>query len=103
MGRDLDELTSGALSGAFGTTFLMLFFSLPVAALILVVARRWIAIFPLVGWLALVVAWFLHYATDWLPPVTEGGGAAGLVLLLLLAGWVVLVVGAFVPSRPAAD
>jgi hypothetical protein len=97
MGRDLDEFTQ---EGGLGWIFLVLFFSMPLAALLLVAARRWIALIPLTGWIALNVAWFLYYATDWFGPVT--GAAAGLVFLLLVGGWVLLVVAAATPRRRAA-
>jgi hypothetical protein len=96
MGRDLDEFTQ---EGGLGWTFLVLFFSMPVAAILLLVARRWIALIPLTGWIALNVLWFLYYATEWFGPVS--GAAAGLVFLLLVGGWVLLAAAA-VPRRRAA-
>jgi hypothetical protein len=94
MGRDLEEF---AQEGGLGWTFLVLFFSMPVVALLLLVVRRWIAVIPLTGWAALNVAWFLYYATDWFGPVS--GGAVGLVFLLLVGGWVLVLVAAAAPHR----
>jgi hypothetical protein len=87
MGRDLNEFTQ---EGGLGWIFLVLFFSLPIAALLMVMRRRWLAFLPLAGWTGLVVAWFLYYATDWFGPVS--GGLAGLVFLLIVGGWMMLVV-----------
>lgn len=94
MGRDLEELISGPLSGWFGTTFLVMFFVLPVAALLLLVFRRWLALLPLLVWLAYVALWFLYYAIGLFAPIDNGGGLAGLTFLLLIAGWGVLLVTA---------
>ena len=99
MGRDLHELTT--VDGTFGLILVVLFFSLPVASVLALAARRWIAVVPLLGWIALFASWFAYYATDWIGPVS--GSAAGLVLLLVLAGWTVLVVALFVPERRAAN
>lgn len=86
------------MDGALGWTFLVLLIALPVASLIFVLARRWIALIPLLGSMALFAAWFLYYATEWLPPVS--GGAVSLVFILVLAGWGLLVVAAVVGRRP---
>ena len=91
MGRDLNEFTQ---EGGIGWIFLVLFFSLPLAALLMVLRRRWLALLPLAGWVGLVVAWFLYYATDWFGPVS--GGAAGLVFLLIVGGWMMLGVASTV-------
>jgi len=60
----------------------------------MVLRRRWLALLPLAGWVGLVVAWFLYYATDWFGPVS--GGAAGLVFLLIVGGWMMLGVASTV-------
>ena len=96
MSRDLEEITR---EGALGWTFLVLLFALPAASLIVVLARWWIAVIPLLGSLALLAGWFLYYATDWLPVVS--GSAVGLVFFLVLAGWALLVVAVVVPRSVA--
>lgn len=95
--RDIDELTTDT----FGWVILLSFCLLPVGSLILLVFRRWIAVLPLLGWLALLGARFLYYATDWFSPVS--GGTASLVFLLVLFGWIILVAAAFTPQRRRSD
>lgn len=95
MSRDLEEFTT--VDGALGWTFLVLVFALPIASLILVLARRWVALVPFIGSLALFAAWFLYYATDWLPPVS--GSATALVFIYVLAGWLLLGVVSIVKRR----
>jgi hypothetical protein len=98
MSRDLEDFTT--VGGALGWTFLVLLFGLPVASLLLVLARRWIALVPLIGSFALFAVWILYYATEWFPPVS--GATAGLAFLLVLAGWAMLAV-ASVARRPVED
>lgn len=95
MSRDLEAFTTE--DGALGWTFLVLVFALPIASLILVLARRWVALVPLIGSLALFAAWLLYYATDWFPPVS--GSATALVFIYVLAGWVFLGVASIVKRR----
>ena len=85
MGRDLNDVTQ---EGGIGWIFLVLFFSLPLVALLMVMRRRWLALLPLSGWIGLVAVWFLYYATDWFGPVS--GGVAALVFLLTVGGWMML-------------
>jgi hypothetical protein len=68
MNRDIEELKMDA----FGWVMLLSFSLLPLASLILLAFRRWIAVLPLLGWLALLVLWVLYYATDWFRPSAEG-------------------------------
>lgn len=89
MGRDIDEILR---EGAIGWFFVVLFCSMPFVTLILLFRRHWLALLPLIGWLALIVAWFSYYATDWFGPVS--GAVAGLVFLLTISGWVVLIIAA---------
>jgi hypothetical protein len=93
MNRDIEELKMDA----FGWVMLLSFSLLPLASLILLAFRRWIAVLPLLGWLALLVLWVLYYATDWFPPIS--GGSAILVFLAVLVGWFILLTAACTPSR----
>jgi hypothetical protein len=93
MSRDIDELKMDA----FGWVMVLSFSLLPLASLILLAFRRWIAVLPLLGWLALLVLWVLYYATDWFPPIS--GGSAILVFVAVLVGWFILFTAAFTPSR----
>jgi hypothetical protein len=95
--RDIDELTMDT----FGSVMLLSFCLLPVASLMLLVFRRWIAVLPLLGWLALLGAWFLYYATDWFSPVS--GATASVVFLLVLLGWFMLIAAAFTTHRRRSD
>ena len=91
--RDVDELRMDTV----GWVMLLSFALLPLASLILLGFRRWIAVFPLLGWLALLVLWVLYYATDWFPPIS--GGSAILVFFAILVGWFMLLTAAVMPSR----
>ena len=99
MGRDLAELWVDG----FGASLVVLFFTLPLASLILLLMRRWLALFPLAISLALFALWFFYYATDWFGPVSGGSGA--LVLAVVLVGWLGVWVAIFVPRmrRGARD
>jgi hypothetical protein len=93
MSRDIDELRMDT----FGWVMLFSFALLPLASLILLGFRRWIAVVPLLGWLTLLVLWVLYYATDWFPPIS--GGSAILVFFAILVAWFMLLPAAFRPSR----
>ncbi len=95
MSRDLESFTTE--DGALGWTFLLLVFALPIGSLILVLARRWVALVPLLGSLALIAAWFLYYATDLVPPVS--GSATPLIFLYVLVGWGLLGVASIAKRR----
>jgi len=60
--------------------------ALPIVSLGLVVARRWLALVPLVGSLGIFAAWFLYYVTDWW--TNPGQGVWLPAFLLVLVGWV---------------
>ena len=91
MGRDVADLWSMGSA----RPLVVLFFALPLASLILLLMRRWLALFPLGISLALFALWFLYYATDWFEPVS--GGVGGLVLAVVLIGWLGVWVAIFVP------
>jgi hypothetical protein len=82
-----------------GPALVVLFFALPVASLVLLLMRRWLALLPLTLSLALLALWFLYYATDWFGHVS--GGVGGLVFAVVLFGWLGLWVAWFAPRmRP---
>ena len=91
MGRDVADLWP--LGSA--RLLVVLFFALPLASLVLLLMRRWLALFPLAISLALFALWFLYYATDWFGHVS--GGVGGLVLAVVLIGWLGVWVAIFVP------
>jgi hypothetical protein len=97
MSRDIDELKMDA----FGWVMLLSFSLLPLGSLILLAFRRWIAVLPLLGWVALLVLWVLYYATDWFPPIS--GGSVILVFVAVLVGWFILLSAAFTPSRQRSN
>ena len=81
----------------FGQALVVLFLTLPLASLILLVKRRWVAVVPLATSLSLFALWFLYYATDWFAPVSAG--VAGVVLAVVLLGWIGVWAAMFVPPR----
>ena len=91
MGRDVADLWS--IGSA--RPLVVLFFALPLASLVLLLMRRWLALFPLAISLSLFALWFLYYATDWFNPVSGGSGAV--VFAVVLIGWLGVWAAIFVP------
>lgn len=85
--RDVGEL----LDHPVMTAVALLTLALPMASLLLVALRRWIAAVPLAISVGLFAAWFLYYAADWW--ANPGAGAWVPGFLLVLVGWA-FVVGA---------
>ena len=94
MGRDLHEVWT---SNIYGRGFLVLLFALPLASLLMLVKRRWLALVPLAGWLTSIVTWFLYYATEWIGPVD--GAMLSVVFFLVLVGWLALGAATLWPDR----
>ena len=72
-------------------------FALPLASLILLLMRRWLALFPFAISLALFALWFLYYATDWFGPAHPG--VPGVVVAVVLLGWIGVWAAIFGPPR----
>jgi hypothetical protein len=77
-----------AEDGAFGWTILIVVLALPVASLLLLARRRWIALCSLVISLSVLVTWLLYYATDWWSNPGQGAWLPAVALVLL--GWLVV-------------
>lgn len=60
---------------------------LPVASVLLLAMRRWLAVVPLAISAALGLSWFLYYARDWPNPGLQGALYA---LFGVLVGWLTL-------------
>ena len=95
IGRDVSEFAG---AGAFGWAVLSLVFGLPIAALALLVLRRWLALVPMLESVGLFSLWFLYYATGWLPNQEQGVWmpAVGLVVI----GWLFVLAAATDALRP---
>jgi len=85
--KDLDELID---EGARGWVLLGVAAGLPLASLLALMMKRWLALLPLAISIGLFCVWALYYATDWWsnPGQAAWAPASGLVLL----GWVLLIV-----------
>jgi hypothetical protein len=83
--RDVREVAD---EGWLGWLVLVGVFLLPVASLLLLTRRRWLAGLPLCVSVALGSAWFLYYATDWWSNPGQGAWVPALTLVLL--AWFVL-------------
>jgi hypothetical protein len=96
MSRDIDELFG---AGWLGLIALTVIFGLPLASVLAILARRWLAVVPFTISLALGLLWAAYYATDWFGP-KSGPEMLGLYLLLTLGGWSVLVMAITRPWQP---
>ena len=76
--------------GVFGWAVLIVVFALPVASVLLLARRHWIALLPIAISFAVVGTWFLYYATGWWSNPGQGAWLPAVALVLL--GWVVVVV-----------
>ena len=94
MARDLHEVWTSSI---YGRGFLVLLFALPLASLVMLVKRRWLALVPLAGWLTFIVTWFLYYATEWIGPVD--GAMLSVVFFFVLVGWLALGAATLWPNR----
>jgi hypothetical protein len=79
-----------AQDGAFGWTILIVVLALPVASVLLLARRRWIALFSVVISFSVLATWLLYYATDWWSNPGQGAWLPAVALVLL--GWVVVAV-----------
>jgi hypothetical protein len=94
--RDIDELLA---EGVFGVVVLTVIFGLPLASLVAVVARRWLAVVSLLIALSQLGAWVAYYATDWTGP-QSGPAMLWLFVLMTLCGWVILCMAIYRPWTP---
>jgi len=72
-----------AEDGAFGWTILIVVLTLPVASLLLLARRRWIALFSVAISFSVLVTWLLYYATDWWSNPGQGAWLPPVALVLL--------------------
>jgi len=103
--RDLRETLVGLREGdAFTWTGVCFVFALPLASLVALAIRRWLALFPLLLSMTLFAGWSLYYAGEWARHfVEQGRDPAPSVLILpafiLLVGWLVLALAFLRPWR----
>lgn len=76
--------------GVFGWTILIVVFALPIASVLLIARRRWLALLPLAISFFVLAAWFVHYATDWWSNPGQGAWLPAVALVLL--GWFLVAV-----------
>jgi hypothetical protein len=79
-----------AQDGAFGWTILIVVLALPVASVLLLARRRWIALLSVMISFSVLATWLLYYATHWWSNPGQGAWVPAVALVLL--GWLVVAV-----------
>ena len=85
--RDVREV---AEEGVLGWAALIVVFALPVASMLLLACRRWLALLPLAISVSVLAEWFLYYATDWWS--NQGQGVWLPAMAVVLLGWFLVAV-----------